>query len=126
MLWLNKVSIKNAESVLDDALAIAAAGNDRCHQAELYRLKGELSCNGGDRSSDAEELLLGSIDTARRQESKAFELRATTQLGDLFQKTGQRSAAMEALGAAYNNFSEGFMMPDLCDAKKLLDELQSA
>ena len=117
---------RDAKSVLDDALAIAAAGNDRCHQAELYRLKGELACNGGDCSSDAEELLLGSIDTARCQESKAFELRATTQLADFFQTTGRRSAAIEALGAAYNNFSEGFMMPDLCEAKKLLDELQSA
>jgi predicted ATPase/class 3 adenylate cyclase len=117
---------RDAMSVLDDALAIAGTGNDRCHEAELYRLKGELARKGGDRPEIAEEHLLRAIDTAKRQGSKAWELRAAMSLAQLYQASGRRHAANEVLRPAYECFPERFATFDLREAKMMLDELQSA
>jgi class 3 adenylate cyclase/predicted ATPase len=116
---------RDAKSVLDDALAIAETGNDRCHQAELHRLKGEFARSGGEQPEIAEEHFLGSLATAKKQRSKAWELRAAMSLARLYQGLGRRHEASEPLRYAYDCFTEGFATPDLREAKTLLDELQS-
>jgi predicted ATPase len=62
---------------------------------------------------------------ARRQQSKAWELRATMSLARLYRGLGRRHDASKALQPAYDCFTEGFATPDLREAKRLLDELQS-
>jgi predicted ATPase len=111
--------------VLDDALGIAATGNDCCHEAELHRLKGECARNGGDQPEVVGEHFRGAIQTARKQQSKAWELRATISLARLYQEAGRRHEAIEALRGAYECFTEGFSTPDLHEANSLLHELQS-
>jgi predicted ATPase len=60
---------------------------------------------------------------ARRQQAKAFELRATLSLSRLWQGQGQRRAARELLARIVGWFSEGFDTADLQEARALLNDL---
>jgi predicted ATPase len=73
--------------------------------------------------ADAEACFHQAIDTSRRQQSRAWELRATTSLARLWQRQGCRDQARAALAAVYGTFTEGFTMPDLVDAAALLENL---
>jgi predicted ATPase len=115
---------EDAHKVLDEALAVAEKNDDRCHEAELHRLRGELLlAESPDRLSDAEACFDRAIGTARRQQSKGWELRATISLARLWQRQGRRDDARTALAAVYGTYTEGFTTPDLVDAKGLLESL---
>src|SRR5205823_5871317 len=93
-------------------------------QAELYRLKGELTLlKDPPREAEAERSLRHAIDIAQRQAARLFELRATTSLGRLLMKQGHRDEARSMLAEIYNWFTEGFDTADLKEAKALLDKL---
>jgi serine/threonine protein kinase/predicted ATPase len=115
---------EDAHKVLDEALAVAEKNDDRGHEAELHRLRGELLlAESPDRLSDAEACFRRAIATARRQQSKGWELRATISLARLWQRQGRRGDAGTALAAVYGTYTEGFTTPDLVDAKGLLESL---
>jgi class 3 adenylate cyclase/predicted ATPase len=115
----------DAEAVLDKALSVAGESRDLCHEAELHRLKGELAARH-DGSNAAEANFYKSIEIAQRQQSKAFELRATTSLARFYQRTNRRSEAQIKLSAALTSFTEGLATPDLKDARTTLTQLASA
>ena len=71
----------------------------------------------------AERNFLASLDWARRQQAKSWELRTSTSLARLWQSRGKRQAAYALLAPVYAWFTEGFDTRDLLDAKALLDEL---
>jgi predicted ATPase len=77
------------------------------------------------RDEDAEAQLRASIDCARQQEAKSWELRSSTTLAELLAEHGQRDAARQLLAPIYNWFTEGFETKDLKEAKALLDQLQA-
>jgi predicted ATPase len=64
-----------------------------------------------------------SVETARRQKSRAWELRATMSLVRLWQRQGRRDETRAALAAVHGTFTEGFTTPDLVDAAALLKAL---
>ena len=66
---------------------------------------------------------MASLEIARRQEAKTFELRAATSLARLCQRQGKRDAARALLAPLYAWFTEGFDTRDLIEAKALLAEL---
>ena len=68
-------------------------------------------------------LLDQSLEIARRQEARTFELRAVTSRARLWQRQGKRDAARALLTPLYAWFTEGFATRDLIDAKALLDDL---
>jgi hypothetical protein len=71
---------EEARKALDKGLAIAERNDDRCHEAELHRLHGELLlAESPDQAGAAEYDFRKAIDTARRQQSRAWELRAATE-----------------------------------------------
>jgi class 3 adenylate cyclase/predicted ATPase len=113
---------EEARKALDEGLAIADANDDRFQEAELHRLKGELLLvEANDRA--AEGCFCTALQTARRQESKAWELRATLSLARLWQRQGRFGEARQALAAVYHTYTEGFATPDLVDARVLLESL---
>jgi class 3 adenylate cyclase/predicted ATPase len=115
---------EDAHKALNEGLAVAEKNDDRCHEAELYRLKGELLlAESPDQAVAAEGCFRQAIETARRQQSRAWELRATTSLARHWQRQGRRDEARAALAAVYGTYAEGFTTPDLVDAKALLDAL---
>ena len=115
----------------DDALGALAPGIARAEQqgqhyydAELHRLRAEILLEmDGNAVEEAEALFHQSLEIARRQEAKTFELRAATSLARLWRRQGKRDAAHALLAPLYAWFTEGFDTRDLKDAKTLLEEL---
>jgi predicted ATPase len=116
---------EDAHKELNEGLAVAEKNDDRCHEAELHRLKGELLlAESPDQTAAAEGCFCRAIETAQRQQSKGWELRATMSLARLWQRQGRRAEARGALAAVYGTYTEGFATPDLVDATALLQSLE--
>jgi tetratricopeptide (TPR) repeat protein len=115
----------DADKVLDEALTAAQMSGDRCHEAELHRLKGELAEREGAQPEVLEQHFTQAIATAREQGSKAWELRATISLARLHERHGHRTNARDMLGSVYKSFTEGSSTADLREAEILLAQLQS-
>jgi predicted ATPase len=114
----------DAHQALSEGLAVAEKNDDRCHEAELHRLKGELLlAESPDQIPAAEESFRRAIETALRQGSKGWELRATMSLARLWQRLGRRDDAYGALADVYSTYTEGFTTPDLVEATALLETL---
>ena len=115
---------EDARLALDEGLAIVQKNDERFQEAELHRLKGELLLTEfPDRTAAAEESFRQAIEIARRQLSRAWELRATMSLSRLWQRQGRRDEARAALAAVLNTYTEGFSTPDLMDAATLIRAL---
>ncbi|HEV8712676.1 MAG TPA: adenylate/guanylate cyclase domain-containing protein [Candidatus Binatia bacterium] len=118
-------------TILAEALAVVNRTGERLYEAELYRLKGELTLQQskvqGPKSkveAEAKECFWKAIDIARRQSAKSLELRAVTSLSRLWQKQDKKKEAHEMLAEVYGWFTEGFDTADLKEAKELLEELE--
>ncbi len=113
-----------AREALNLALAIAEENDERCHEAELYRLSGALLlAEAPERRSAAEECFRRAIDTARSQESKGWELRATMSLARFRIREGRRGEAHQSLAAVVATYTEGWTTPDLVEAAKLVESM---
>jgi len=134
-------------SVVAEALTLVDKIGERMYEAELYRLKGELTLQREARGwrletsppssqasslkplvspaaeQEAEGCFHKAIDVARKQQAKALELRASTSLARLWQSQGKQYAARNTLSEIYDWFTEGFDTKDLQEAKALLEEL---
>ncbi len=128
--------------VVAEALAELHGDGER-FEAELYRLKGELtlqkfqvsssklqvenslgsSVQG--RESEAEECFLRAIEIAQRQQAKSLELRAVMSLSRLWRQQDKKKEAHQMFSEIYNWFTEGFDTKDLQEAKALLESLES-
>jgi len=98
---------------------------ERPHYAEILRLKGwTLSLNGNEER--AEMVYLASLEWAREQKAKSWELRTSSSLARLWQGEGQHKKAHDLLKPVYDWFTEGFDTKDLKDAQALLNELEAA
>ena len=109
---------------LDEALAIASKNDERVHEAELHRLRGELLL--ADETADqsrAEPCFHKAVEVAHQQKARSLELRAATSLAHLCADHGRRIEAHDALAPVHGLFTEGFDTADLNDAKTLLEEL---
>jgi adenylate cyclase len=131
---------------LAEALAFVERTGERYYEAELYRLKGELTLlqaskeqRAKGKEREAEGYFLKAIDAAQKQHAKSLELRAVMSLVRLRQqqavqpesRTAQHAArsklteAHQMLSAVYNWFTEGFDTKDLQEAKALLETLET-
>ena len=63
------------------------------------------------------------LTTARVQEARLLELRASMSLARLWRDQGKPQQARELLAPVYGWFTEGFDTRDLKEAKALLEEL---
>ncbi|MBV8134074.1 MAG: AAA family ATPase, partial [Deltaproteobacteria bacterium] len=122
---------KEALDAIAEAIAITERTGEREIEAELHRTKGDLMLrSSGVQPSrvvetEAEEFFRKSIEIARQQEARSFELRAVTSLCRLWKRQGKNAEARQRLAEIYNWFTEGFDTADLKDAKGLLDELSA-
>ena len=122
--YTRSASFEDAHKALDEGLAVAEKNDDRCHEAELHRLKGELLlAESADQSAAAEDCFRRAAATARRQQSRGWELRAAMSLARLWQRQGRRGEAHERLAAVQATYTEGWTTPDLMEAGALLEAL---
>jgi predicted ATPase len=131
-------------AALAEALAMVDKTGERFYEAELYRLKGELTLQQESQKSkgksqkskmadllplspdlyaEAEARFLKAIDIAQKQQGKSLELRAVMSMSRLWQQQGKKKEAHGLLSKIYDWFTEGFATTDLKDAQVLLDEL---
>jgi class 3 adenylate cyclase/tetratricopeptide (TPR) repeat protein len=132
--------VEEGLTVLTEALAVGDKTGMRVSEAELYRLKGELTLQQFQVSDfkfqadnpqsaiynpqlDAEVCFLKAIDVARQQQAKSLELRVVMSLSRLWQQQGKKEEARRMLAEIYGWFTEGFDTRDLQEAKALLEEL---
>ncbi len=127
---------------LAKAHATAQHNGEGFAQAEVYRLKGELtlqkqaSVRGPESEvshsptpkvqsleSEAEECFLRAIDIAQKQQAKSWELRTAASLARLWQSQGKRAEAHKLLSEMSSWFTEGFDTKDHQEARALLDTL---
>jgi predicted ATPase len=112
---------------LDDALATAVASEEKGWDAEIHRLRGELTARlPYPDPAKAEESFCTALAIAHEQGTRGCELRAATSLALLWREQGRRGEARDLLAPVYGWFTEGFDTPDLKDAKALLNELGGA
>jgi class 3 adenylate cyclase/predicted ATPase len=134
--------VEKGLTVLAEALAAVNKNGERLWEAELYRLKGELTLQKiqvsgskfqvsrspesgvGRPESGAEECFNKAIKIARQQQAKSLELRAVMSLSRLWQQQGKQDEARKLLAEIYGWFTEGFDTADLKEAKALLEELE--
>jgi predicted ATPase len=111
-------------TLLAEALAHMNQTEERQHEAELHRLKGELLLQqSADNQSEAEACFHQALDIARQQQARSWELRAATSLSRLWQQQGKHQDAYDLLAPVYEWFTEGFDTADLQEAKGLLEVL---
>ena len=129
-----------------EALAMVEKNGERWTEAELYRLKGELTLQQESQKSkgksqkskihspqpltlstlaeaEAEACFQKAIEIAQRQQAKSLELRAVMSLARLWRQQGKRNEAHQLLAEIYGWFTEGFDTKDLQEAKALIAEL---
>jgi predicted ATPase len=120
-------NLAGALVLIDQAIAqIDRPGwEERWYYAETLRIKGWLLLLKGD-PVGAERSYIASLDWARQQEAKSWELRTATSYARLLRDQGRIGEAYKLLAPVYAWFTEGFATKDLKDAKALLDELELA
>ena len=113
-----------ALSLLNDVLAQVERTGEKMYQAEIIRLKGEvLLMHDSTKTAEAEACFRAALDVARSQQAKWWELRTSVSIARLLRDTNHRDEARTMLSEIYDWFSEGIDLPDLKEAKTLLDEL---
>jgi predicted ATPase len=114
-------------AVLEEALATVNKTGKYLDASGLYGRKGELLlAQQGPRgkvAAAAEACFDQALALARRQRTKALELRADMSLARLWQQQGKHADARQLLAPIYGWFTEGFDTTDLQDAKALLEAL---
>ena len=115
--------------LVERALATVARNGERWYEAELLRLRGELTLASTpeveERAVQAEQSFQCALEVAVQQGAKSWELRAATSLARIWARTGRRRAAQTLLADCYAWFTEGFDSADLRAASALLDQLRA-
>jgi predicted ATPase len=133
--------IEKGFSALAEALTVVDRTEERRYEAELYRLKGQLTLQkfqvSGSKfqvppspqhltpnlQAEAEACFHQAIEIARKQQAKSLEPRAVMSLSRLWQSQGKKEKARRLLAEIYGWFTEGFDTADLQEAKVLLKKL---
>jgi predicted ATPase len=112
--------------MLDGTLVHIERTGENTDRSEMLRLKGELLLmQDVTATAEAEHCFRAALEVARSQEAKWWELRATVSLARLLRETNRGDEARLMLAEIYDWFSEGFDLPDLAEAKVLLDQLSA-
>jgi predicted ATPase len=98
------------------------SGQERLWLPEVLRCKGWILMRHGS-DLEAEANLRASIDCARQQQARSWELRSSTTLATLFVSRGQSDTARNLLSPIYEWFTEGAETQDLVEARELLESL---
>jgi tetratricopeptide (TPR) repeat protein len=112
---------RSALELVDECIAQIERpeGQERLWLAEVLRSKGWILLNAG-RLEEAEAQLRASIECARRQEAKSWELRSAMLLAGLLAQRGDVAGAHGLLSPIYEWFTENEDSKDLIEARELL------
>ena len=119
----------DAMRTLGEAIKTCTRRGEKWYEAELYRLKGEMSLQfaGANPAAgvqqEAEVCFEKALEIAMEQSARSWELRASTSLSRLWYRQGKQTESHRLLSDICNWFTEGSDTRDLQEAKALLREL---
>jgi class 3 adenylate cyclase/predicted ATPase len=122
--YLREGQTAAARPHLDAARAHCATYGEEYLAAEIDRLEALLLLSEKAPAEIVEEYLMKSLNTARRQGARLFELRAATTFARVLAEKADHRRAADLLAPVYGWFTEGFDTTDLKEAKAVLDELR--
>lgn len=111
----------SAVALLNRAAALVQSTGERWCEPEIIRLQAQFSARDAEH---ALRLLTTSLNLAREQQAKLWELRAATSLANLWLEQGNRQEGRDVLAPVHACFTEGLTTPDLVAARSLLDRLE--
>jgi hypothetical protein len=113
-----------ALTLADAAMQSVETHGDTTYMPELLRVKGGLLLSmPRPRSDDAETCLRRSLELARAQGARAWELRTATDLAALLAARGRNESARALLRPVFEQFTEGRETADPRAAQRLLSAL---
>ena len=113
-----------ALQAIEQAIAMSKETGEQWAVAEVLRMKARMLAIYRAPADEIEILLRESIEIARGQQARCWELRAASDLARLWQQQGRDVEALNLLRAIYDQFTEGFDAPDLLDAKMIMDSIR--
>src|SRR5262249_18320664 len=113
--------------LIDEALAVSDETGERWALAEVLRMKAALLLGVGETpAGEIEALLVKSIDIARAQQARCWELRTVCDLARLWHARSRSAKALSLLNSTYDQFDEGHGTAELQDARALIETLRQA
>ena len=123
-LQLRSGQTSAAQLEIAQALAQLAASGEQSLAADIYIAEGEVQrAAGGEQRTLAEAAYGLALDVAREQGAVSWELRAATELAQLWAQAGKPRAARELLAPVLGAFTEGQTTADHRQARALLATL---
>jgi predicted ATPase len=109
---------------IDEALALARETGAHAGDAFLYRLRGEILLKRDPGNpAPAEEPFQTALAIAEQQGGRLYGLRAALSLAKLYQSTARPAEAHAILAPAFEGFSPTPEMPQIGEARALLEQL---
>jgi len=123
-IYLRQHRIDEGLSALAEAEKLVHSLEERCWEAEIFRLRGELLLERSEQSiSAAEQCFSGAMKIAQDQHARMLELRAATSMARLLKKQNQLDRARRILSSVRSKFADQCVNPDVIEAQALLDRL---
>ncbi|MGH7913417.1 MAG: ATP-binding protein, partial [Candidatus Binataceae bacterium] len=110
-------------TIIAEALRGIESSGQRMHEAEIWRLRGEIFMQLGEANAEAERSFRRALEVADGQHARSWELRSATSLARLLKRQERRDDAKSILAPVHASVTEGFACTDYKDASKLLGEL---
>ncbi len=107
-----------AHQTLTHARKVLSKTEEKWAEADQLRIEAALVAKTG---GDPEPLLLRAIETAQRQGARLYELRAAVALAEWRQNRGEPVG--EALNSVMSHFHQDAQLPDLKDARALMETI---
>lgn len=107
-----------AHQTLTHARKVLSKTEEKWAEADQLRIEAALVAKTG---GDPEPLLLRAIETAQRQGARLYELRAAVALAEWRQHRGEPVG--EALNSVMSHFHQDAQLPDLKDARALMETI---
>ena len=112
-----------ARKALTDGLAVAEKNDERCHEAELHRLMGELLlAESPDQATLAEQCFRHAIEPAGASRARVGAA-GDDEPGPALAREGLRGKGYDLLTAIAGTYTEGLTTPDLVETRTLLEAL---
>ena len=120
------LGVESALARIEEAMALARQGENRCNLAFPHLLRGELFLKRDpSNAASAEEAFRTALDIAKEQGARSWGLRAAFALAKLYQSTGRLVDAQAVLAPALEGFSPTPEMPEIAEAQALLVAIEA-
>jgi DNA-binding response OmpR family regulator/predicted ATPase/class 3 adenylate cyclase len=117
--------IASAQATIEQAINVAENGGEQWCLAELLRIKASLLETSNRADEQVEALYLASLQIARRQQARCWELRTACDLALYWGRHDRTTDALKLLQPIYDQFTEGLQTADLREARQLIDRLRA-